>query len=244
MARGDQVYAYREIVGIPYEHYGIDCGDGTIIHYSKVGEAEIARTSQASFAQGGAIYPKNPATAFIPDVVIDRAQSRLGERRYDLFFNNCEHFADWCKTGRGECSQLDNFGLRFSQIKLPEVGELAQGAAQRAVQGAVQGAAQGAAQAESPERTSLMFREALSNVAIATNTLLPQYQQAAQATLTWHRVAQRALTKNREDLARAALYRKVAAQKEAAKIKAQLSQLSDLQLTLEQNQAIVQSSLV
>lgn len=235
MARGDQVYAYREIAGIPYEHYGIDCGDGTIIHYSKAGEAEIARTSQAAFAQGGAVYTKNPATAFIPDVVIDRAESRLGEQRYDLFFNNCEHFADWCKTGRGDCSQLDDFGLRFSQIKLPEVGELAQGAAQRA--------ARRAAQDESPERTSLLFREALSNVAIATNTLLPQYQQAAQATLTWHRVAQRALTKNREDLARAALYRKVTAQKEAAQIKARLSQLSDLQLMLEQNQAIVQNSL-
>ena len=239
MARGDQVYAYREIVGIPYEHYGIDCGDGTIIHYSKAGEAEVARTSQASFAQGGAIYTKNPATAFIPDVVIDRAESRLGERRYDLFFNNCEHFADWCKTGRGECSQLDNFGLRFSQIKLPEVGELAQRAAQKAAQGA----AARTAQDESPERTSLLFREALGNVAIATNTLLPQYKQAAHDTLTWHRVAQRALTKDREDLARAALYRKVAAQKEAAKIKAQLSQLSDLQLTLEQNQATVQNSI-
>lgn len=232
MARGDQVYAYREIVGVPYEHYGIDCGDGTIIHYSKAGEAEIARTSQAAFAQGGAIYTKNPATAFIPDVVIERAESRLGERRYDLFFNNCEHFADWCKTGRGECSQLENFGLRFGQIKLPEVGELAQRAANRA------------GQDESPERIGLLFREALSNVAIATNTLLPQYKQAAQDTLIWHRVAQRALTKNREDLARAALYKKVAAQKEAAAIKAQLSQLSDLQLTLEQNQAIVQNSLL
>ena len=228
MARGDQVYAYREIAGVPYEHHGIDCGDGTVIHYSKAGEAQIARTSQASFAQGGAVYVKNPATAFIPDVVVERAESRLGEQRYDLFFNNCEHFADWCKTGRGECAQLDNFGLRFGQIKLPEVGELAQRAAQD----------------ESPERTILLFREALSNVAIATSTLLPKYEQAAEDTLTWHRVAQRALAKNREDLARAALYRKVAAKKEAAEIKTQLSQLSDLQLTLEQNQMIVQSRLI
>jgi hypothetical protein len=225
MARGDQVYTFREIMGVPYEHHGIDLGDGTIVHYSKAGEAEIARTSRDAFAQGGAIYIKNPPTSFIADVVIDRAESRLGERQYDLFFNNCEHFADWCKTGAGQCSQLDNFGLRFSQIKLPEVGDLAQLGTQRAVEN------------DSPERTMLLFQEALSNVAIATKTLLPGYNQATHDTLTWHRVAQRALTKGREDLARAALYKKVAAQKTAADIKAQLTQLSDLQLMLEQNQS-------
>ena len=227
MSRGDQVYVYREIVSVPYQHHGIDCGDGTIIHYSKAGEAEIARASRAAFAQGQPMYVKKTATAFIPDIVIERAESRLGERQYDLFFNNCEHFADWCKTGRGECAQLTNFGLRLDQIKLPEVGDLARQAAQD----------------ESPQRTQLLFQEALGNITIATQTLLPQYEQATTDTLTWHRVAQRALTKNREDLARAALFRKVAVQKKAAKIKAQLSQLSDLQLNLEQNQAIAVSRI-
>ncbi len=227
MARGDQVYSLREIGGIPYEHHGIDCGDGTIIHYSKVGEAEIARTPQSAFAQGGSVYVKPVATAFIPEFVIERAESRLGERRYDLFFNNCEHFADWCKTGREECDQLNNFGLRASQIRLPEVSDLAGRAAQD----------------EPPEQTYRLFQEALGNVAIATKTLLPKYEQATQDMLTWHRVAQHALSKKREDLARAALYRKVAAKKVAADIKAQLTQLSDLQLTLEQNQTLVESRM-
>jgi Lecithin retinol acyltransferase len=232
MARGDQVYTFREIMGVPYEHHGIDFGDGTIVHYSKIGEAEIARTSREAFAQGGAVYVKQPSTSFIADVVLDRAQSRLGERQYDLFFNNCEHFADWCKTGLGTSNQLDSFGLRFSQMKLPEVGELAHRAAERA------------SESESPERTLLLFQEALSNVAIATKTLLPQYNQATHDTLTWHRVAQHALSKNREDLARAALYKKVAAQKIAIDIKAQLKQLSDLQLMLEQNQMLVGSQML
>jgi hypothetical protein len=232
MARGDQVYVFREIISIPYEHHGIDCGDGTIIHYSKVGEAEIARTPRDAFARGTAIYTKAQPTAFINDIVIARAESRLGERQYDLFFNNCEHFASWCKTGQADCSQLDSFGLRFSQIKFPEVGELAERAAYAARDG------------NSPEQTLLLFQEALSNVAIATNTLLPQYKQATQDTLTWHRVAQKALTKQREDLAREALYRKVAAQNQAETIKAQLTQLSELQLTLEQNQTLVESSRI
>lgn len=228
MARGDQVYAFREIVGIPYEHHGIDCGDDTIIHYSKASEAQIARTSRRDFARGSVIYSKQSATAFIPEVVVERAESRLGERQYDLFFNNCEHFANWCKTGRSECIQLDNFGLRSAQIKLPEVTDLASRAAQT----------------ESPARTQRLFQEALENVAIATKTLLPQYEQATNDMLTWHQVAQRALTKDREDLARAALYRKVAAKKAAAEAKAQLTQLSELQLALEQNQTIVASRLL
>ena len=228
MARGDQIYAIREIIGIPYEHHGIDCGNNAVIHYSKIGEATVAQTDRSTFARGSRIYQKKQPTAFIPEVVVERAESRLGERRYDLFFNNCEHFANWCKTGRSECGQLNNFGLRLDQIKLPQVTELANQAAQR----------------ESPADTMVLFQEALGNVAIATRTLLPQYNQATEDTLTWHRVAQKALKKDREDLARAALYRKVTAQKEARKIKDYLSQLSDLQLTLEQNQTLVASRMV
>ena len=228
MARGDQVYAFREIVGIPYEHHGIDCGDGTIIHYSKLGEAQVSRTSKETFARGSRVYTRSVATSFIPDVVVQRAESRLGERQYDLFFNNCEHFADWCKTGRGDCAQLTNFGLRLDQIKLPEAGELANRAAHDGTD---------------PQRTMRLFREALDNIAIATNTLLPQYEQVTQDALTWHRVAQKALNKQREDLARAALHKKVAAKKEASKIKEHLRQLSDIQLNLEQNQSFVQQQL-
>lgn len=227
MARGDQIYAYREIVGVPYEHHGIDCGDGSVIHYSKAGEAEIRRTSRAAFARGSAIYTKHVSTAFIPEFVVERAESRLGERQYDLFFNNCEHFADWCKTGRGQCIQLESFGLRASQIKLPEVSELAERAALN----------------ESPTQAMRLFQEALNNIAIATKTILPNYEKATRDILTWHRVAQLALTKSREDLARAALHRKVAAKKAAEKLKSQLTQLSELQLSLEQNQAIAQSRI-
>lgn len=228
MARGDQVYAFREIVGIPYEHHGIDCGDGTIIHYSKIGDAQVSRTTRETFARGGSIYIKTVVTAFIPSVVVQRAESRLGERQYDLFFNNCEHFADWCKTGNGDCTQLANFGLRFDQIKLPAAERLAARAAQ---------------ESSDPQQTMQLFQDALSNIAIATDTLLPQYEQATQDALTWHRVARKALEKERDDLARAALRKKVAAKKEILKIKEQLQQLSDLQLNLEQNQSFIQRQL-
>jgi hypothetical protein len=35
--------------------------------------------------------------------------SRLGEQNYNLLFNNCEHFAHWCKTGRHRSEQVENW---------------------------------------------------------------------------------------------------------------------------------------
>jgi hypothetical protein len=48
MARADQIYVMRPLVGIDgvYQHHGIDYGDGSIIHYRKTGDqAIISRTS-------------------------------------------------------------------------------------------------------------------------------------------------------------------------------------------------------
>jgi len=39
------------------------------------------------------------------DTVLQRAKERLGERQYGPL-NNCEHFATWCKTKQGQCSQF------------------------------------------------------------------------------------------------------------------------------------------
>ena len=44
--------------------------------------------------------------AFTPEEVVERAQSRMGERNYNLLVNNCEHFAVWCKTGISDSKQV------------------------------------------------------------------------------------------------------------------------------------------
>jgi hypothetical protein len=42
-------------------------------------------------------------------VTLQRALGRLGEQRYNLIFNNCEHFAHWCKTGRHRSAQVEGW---------------------------------------------------------------------------------------------------------------------------------------
>ncbi|MEM9117013.1 MAG: lecithin retinol acyltransferase family protein [Cyanobacteria bacterium P01_F01_bin.56] len=222
MALGDQVYAMREMAGIPsvYEHHGIDCGDEAIIHYYKGGDVPtITSTPRDLFARGGRIFVKPRSLAFLPHIVVQRATSRLGEQRYDLFTNNCEHFANWCKTGRSDCEQLAGFGLQLDRYQLPDLRRLIEGTAcDRA-----------------PDEAQALFRDALGNIAAAHQTLKREYDTARQAIDTWQRVAETALQRDREDLARAALHRKVIAQKKVDHLTQQLAELVEVQLTLEHN---------
>ncbi len=50
---------------------------------------------------------------YSPEETVERAKSRLGEDKYSLAFNNCEHFALWCKTGLRESSQVEDFWKRI-----------------------------------------------------------------------------------------------------------------------------------
>lgn len=162
MAQGDQLYAMRELAGVPgiYEHHGIDCGDRTVIHYQKKDTATIARTSLDTFARGGPIFVKEQPVAFLPALVVQRAESRLGEQNYDLLTNNCEHFATWCKTGRHESEQLAGFGLQLERWRLPELRRLIERTARD----------------RPSEDASTLFHQALTNVAAAHQTLKHQYR--------------------------------------------------------------------
>lgn len=222
MALGDQVYAMRDMAGVPgvYEHHGIDCGDEAIIHYYKGGDVPtITSTPHELFARGGRIFVKPRSLAFLPAIVVQRAKSRLGEQRYDLLTNNCEHFANWCKTGRSDCEQLAGFGLQLDRYNGPDLRQLIEGTARD----------------RSPEEAMALFHDALGNIAAAHQTLKREYDTARQDIDTWQRVARTALERDREDLARAALHRKVAAQKKADRLTQQLAELVEVQLTLEQN---------
>lgn len=109
MARGDHIRARRP----GYWHHGIDCGDGTVIHYAgeliNRRDAAVKRTPLAEFAKGGRIETVSHASCDAAGCVLHRAESRIGETRYGAFRNNCEHFARWCKTGVEESKQVRRF---------------------------------------------------------------------------------------------------------------------------------------
>lgn len=95
--------------GFPtFRHYGIDLGDGTIVHFrGKLhyihANAWIQRTDYDGFAQGGQIcYADDVRLAFSQDRIMDRALSQVGSDfgGYHFLCNNCEHFANWCACGK------------------------------------------------------------------------------------------------------------------------------------------------
>jgi hypothetical protein len=90
-----------------FNHHGIDLGDGTIAHYLE--GREILRSPLEEFSQGQPLRVISHAEASPVGVTLRRAMGRLGEQDYNLLFNNCEHFATWCKTGRHRSEQVDSF---------------------------------------------------------------------------------------------------------------------------------------
>ena len=87
-------------------HHGIDLGDGTVAHYLE--GREILRSLQDDFSSGQPVTVVEHSQCSPQGVTLRRAMSRIGEQNYNLLFNNCEHFATWCKTGRHRSDQVNS----------------------------------------------------------------------------------------------------------------------------------------
>jgi hypothetical protein len=117
MSRGDHIYVMRPM---GYTHHGIDCGDGTVIHFSgEPGSAKngacIVRSSLHDFVQGGCLKVRQYGRRNDVEATINRAESKLGDTGYHLVTNNCEHFATWCCTGLAASRQVRGVGSLTAQ---------------------------------------------------------------------------------------------------------------------------------
>jgi hypothetical protein len=62
-----------------------------------------------AFAQGRPVFLIRHAEACRdPAEVIRHARSRLGENRYSVWTNNCEHFCEWCLHGAPRSFQVED----------------------------------------------------------------------------------------------------------------------------------------
>jgi hypothetical protein len=95
-----------------YLHHGIYVGAGKVVHYSGLAHGmrrgPVEEVPFAHFARGQRVWVRSDA---LPDFdvreVICRARSRLGEDRYRLLTNNCEHFCEWCLHGAARSLQVE-----------------------------------------------------------------------------------------------------------------------------------------
>ncbi|WP_415408865.1 lecithin retinol acyltransferase family protein [Synechococcus sp. A10-1-5-9] len=102
-------------------HHGIDLGDGSVAHYLE--GREILRSPLEEFSRGQEVSVVSHDQASPAGVTLRRAMSRIGEQNYNLLFNNCEHFANWCKTGRHRSGQVEDW-LHTGSLGALALGQL------------------------------------------------------------------------------------------------------------------------
>jgi hypothetical protein len=116
MTRADDIPLGAHVVTprLAYEHHGIYVGDGRVVHYAGLSRTlrggPVQEVSLDAFLGGRAlrIVDDSPAR-FAPGIVVERARSRVGEDRYRVATNNCEHFCTWCLTGQRRSKQVERW---------------------------------------------------------------------------------------------------------------------------------------
>jgi hypothetical protein len=95
-----------------YLHHGVYVGARKVVHYSGLAHGlrggPVEEVSIVHFARGQRIWVRSgPPDVFDVRDVIRRARSRVGEDRYRLLTNNCEHFCEWCLHGDARSFQVE-----------------------------------------------------------------------------------------------------------------------------------------
>lgn len=131
MRLGDHLRVHRQI----YYHHGILVENDRVIHFAGPPDAEgslelllllgaesavgtVHETSLECFRQAGRVEAVEYGIeeAYPPLKTVARARSKLGQKGYKLWANNCEHFATWCRTGFHQSHQASRLGKVFRSL--------------------------------------------------------------------------------------------------------------------------------
>jgi Lecithin retinol acyltransferase len=99
-----------------YSHHGVYVGSGWVVHYAGLSQwrrrGPVELVTIQEFAMQRSLWIKwTPTARYIGAEAAKRALSRLGENRYRVVSNNCEHFCAWCLDGESRSRQIDRWLL-------------------------------------------------------------------------------------------------------------------------------------
>jgi hypothetical protein len=94
-----------------YSHHGIYVGAGRVMQYAglctSLHRGPIEEVTLERFAAGHEVaVVAHPCAVHTGPEAVARARSRIGEDRYRLLTNNCEHFCTWCVDGKARSEQV------------------------------------------------------------------------------------------------------------------------------------------
>ena len=103
-----------------YMHHGIYVGNWRVVHYSGLGNGlrrgPVIEVPLEQFARGHRVRIRDSRRTFDPEEVVRRARSRLGEDRYRILTNNCEHFCTWALRDEGWSWQVQALRAIFGRM--------------------------------------------------------------------------------------------------------------------------------
>ena len=116
--KGDHIRVKR--IGGLYAHHGVYVSDDEVIHFTGQDDdsildwskCEVIKTDLSTFLKGGTLEVKEYTDEefqdlYSPEQIVIYARSCLGDKGYNLAFNNCEHFANVCTLGRFRSQQVE-----------------------------------------------------------------------------------------------------------------------------------------
>ena len=105
---GDHICVRRK--GKFYTHHGIYLGDGKVIHFAgsirEMVDPEVHETDLVSFLKGGILRRRDHKRRLPASKTIPIARKQLSDKSYSMIWNNCEHFATYCATGKKRSRQV------------------------------------------------------------------------------------------------------------------------------------------
>eukprot|EP00435_Cladocopium_sp_Y103_P075106 s374_g54.t1 len=92
------------LVGTALEDERLDEYGLRVVNVCEYDGTRVVETLNSKCAEWEVVRsPENPDEA---NQIVDRARSRLGEALYNIAFNNCEHFVEWCYSLPAESAQV------------------------------------------------------------------------------------------------------------------------------------------
>jgi hypothetical protein len=117
-----------------YKHYGVYVGNDTVVHFSggegfelSAKRACIRKTSLENFRKNDEIQVETRCCeSYSRKETVMRALGAVGTEKgkYALPWNNCEHFANWCRYGEKRSSQVEQFVSKVGGVGLLAAGVL------------------------------------------------------------------------------------------------------------------------
>lgn len=114
-------------------HFGIFVSSDEVIQFglpptlrreAKNGEIRVLASDLETFLAGGTLEvarADGKEDFRSPAEVISEARRRLGEGGYHILYNNCEHFASECLTGKRTCRQAEDVRAHFRALPVQDV---------------------------------------------------------------------------------------------------------------------------